>query len=136
MIGIAFFLEPQVDELLVRYKDADEKKYTAEHLQNDQFHEEVVKSDQGKFEAHYQTWKESVVRFHKLKQEDAIERFLNRMNSMEFVNPPSRVAIFKEMREEQMTLFEQRMKVIASLTNERPSGMTKVFVQQEEDRFR
>ena len=40
-----------------------------------------------------------------LKQADAIKKFLDRMNSEEFVNPPSRVTIFEEMREEQMTLF-------------------------------
>ena len=45
------------------------------------------------------------MQFHKLKQKDAIRKFLDRMNSEEFVNPPSRVAIFKEMQEEQMTLF-------------------------------
>ena len=77
-----------------------------EHQENDEFHEEVVKSDVEKFEKHYAAWKESVVRFHKLKQNDAIEKFLARMNSQEFVNPPSRVQIFTEMKEEQMVLFK------------------------------
>lgn len=113
---------------MVSFKEQDEKKYALEHLQNDQFYDEVVKSDVAKFERHYAVWKESVVRFHKLKQEDAIQRFLNRMNSAEFVNPPSRVKIFKEMREEQMTLFENRMKVLRSLQSERPTSMTKQFV--------
>ena len=120
MIGIAFYLEPQVDELMVSFKDQDEKKYAHEHQLNDSFYEEVVRADLAKFEAHYAIWKESVVRFHKLKQEDAIQRFLNRMNSSEFVNPASRVKIFKEMRDEQMTLFENRMKVLTSLQSERP----------------
>ena len=92
--------------MLIEYKEKDERRYELEHLENDEFHEEVVKSDIEKFEAHYATWKESVVRFHKLKQEDAIKKFLDRMNSQEFVNPPSRVKIFDEMREEQMTLFK------------------------------
>jgi hypothetical protein len=47
------------------------------------------------------------------------------MNSSEFVNPPSRVAIFKEIRDEQMILFENRMKILKSLDSERPTGMTK-----------
>jgi hypothetical protein len=47
---------------------------------------------------HYDNWKEAVVRFQKLKQEDAIVKFLNEMNSMKFVNPQSRVAIFKEIQ--------------------------------------
>ena len=83
-----------MDELLIEYKEKDERRYELEHLENDEFHEEVVKSDIEKFENHYATWKESVVRFHKLKQEDAIKKFLDRMNSQEFVNPPSRVKIF------------------------------------------
>jgi hypothetical protein len=37
------------------------------------------------------------VRFHKLKQEDAIIKFLDVMNSARFVNPQSRVDIFKEI---------------------------------------
>ena len=75
-------------------------RYKSEHEDNDAFYDEVVQSDQHKFEEHYATWKESVVRFHKLKQEDAIQKFLDRMNSDEFVNPPSRVAIFEEMKQE------------------------------------
>lgn len=110
---------------MISFKEADEKKYEAEHLQNDQFYEEVVKADVAKFENHYTVWKESVVRFHKLKQEDAIQKFLARMNSTEFVNPPSRVAIFKEIRSEQMTLFENRMKILTNLSVEPPTGMTK-----------
>ena len=109
LITIAFLLEPQVDELLVEYRVKDEKRYEIEHADLDQFHQDVVTSDQAKFEQLYATWKEAVIQFHKLKQADAIKRFLDRMNSEEFVNPPSRVAIFEEMREEQMTLFNQRM---------------------------
>ena len=100
LITIAFLLEPQVDDLLIEYREKDEKRYELEHQDNDEFYDEVIKSDIEKFEKHYATWKESVVRFHKLKQEDAIKKFLERMNSEEFVNPPSRVAIFDEMKEE------------------------------------
>jgi len=81
LINIAFFLEPKVDELLVSFKEADEKKYELEHIENDAFYDEVVKADSAKFEQHYAVWKESVVRFHKLKQEEAITKFLARMNS-------------------------------------------------------
>ena len=135
LIGVAFLLEPQVDALMIDFKEKDEKKYENEHVENDTFFDEVVKSDQEKFERHYAIWKESVVRFHKLKQEDAIQRFLDRMNSAEFVNPVSRVKIFKEMRDEQMTLFENRMRIITSLDSERPTGMTKQFVSQEADKM-
>ena len=136
LIGIAFMLEDQVDALLVEYKEKDEKRYEAEHADNDVFYDEVVQADQQKFEGHYAVWKESVVQFHKLKQEDAITKFLTRMNSEEFVNPLSRVAIFDEMRTEQMTLFENRMKILKSLDNQRPTSMTKLFVTQEEEKLR
>jgi hypothetical protein len=39
-----------------------------------------------------------VVRFHYLKQEEAIEKFLIRVNSKEFVNAESRVEIFKVLK--------------------------------------
>jgi hypothetical protein len=35
LIGIAFYLEPQVDALLVEFKEKDEKKYESEHFEND-----------------------------------------------------------------------------------------------------
>lgn len=117
---------------MVNFKQQDEQKYAREHLQNEDFYNQVVQSDLEKFEKRYAIWKESVNRFHKLKQEDAISRFLNRMNSTEFVNPPSRVQIFKEMRDEQMSLFENRMKVLGSLQSERPTSMTKQAVAAEE----
>jgi hypothetical protein len=41
-----------------------------------------------------------VARFHKLKQDDAISKFLARMNSPEFVNPVTRIAIFEEVKAE------------------------------------
>ena len=73
------------------------------------------------------------MRFHKLKQSDAIKRFLDRMNSEEFVNPPSRVAIFDEMKEEQMTLFKQRMSVMKAIETCPPTEFTKKFVEQQEE---
>ena len=111
-------------------------RYTAEHQENDEFNEEVVKSDIEKFEIHYATWKESVVRFHKLKQNDAIEKFLARMNSEEFVNPPSRVVIFEEMKEEQMTLFKQRMSIVTELDSCSPTEFTVNFVKEQEEKLR
>ena len=40
------------------------------------------------------------MRFHKIKQDDAIKRFVDRLNSKEFVNPDTRVDIFMQMKEE------------------------------------
>ena len=45
LITIAFLLEPQVDELLVEYREKDVKRYEIEHADLDQFHEDVVTSD-------------------------------------------------------------------------------------------
>lgn len=107
-----------------------------EHAELDKFHLEVVASDQAKFETLYASWKEAVVRFHKLKQADAIKKFLDRMNSEEFVNPPSRVAIFKEMRDEQMTLFKQRISVLKAIEVCPPTEFTKRFVEQQEEKLK
>ena len=60
----------------------------------------MIDSDKNKFAKHYANFKESVNRFHKLKQEDAINKALARLNSGEFVNPKTRIKIFEEMREE------------------------------------
>jgi len=102
----------------------------------DQYYESVVASDKEKFEKHYEAWKDAVVRFHKLKQEDAISKFLDTMNSLKFVNPQTRQDIFAEIREEQRNLFDQRMSIIAELANCRPTQLTVTFVNQQEDKLR
>ena len=76
------------------------------------------------------------MQFHKLKQKDAIRKFLDRMNSEEFVNPPSRVAIFKEMQEEQMTLFNQRMSVIKAIDVCPPTEFTKKFIETQDEKLK
>lgn len=136
LIFIAFLLEPAVEELLVDYKVRDAEKYKVEHEQLDEYYQQVVASDKDKFEGHYESWKAAIVRFHKLKQEDAIKRFLDEMNSLKFVNPPSRVKIFMEIQEEQVSLFDQRMKIIAELDNCRPTQLTVNFVNQQEEKLR
>jgi len=50
------------------------------------------------------------------------------MNSSRFVNPPSRVEIFKEIQLEQKSLFDQRIKIINELDNTRPTQLTANFV--------
>jgi len=77
-----------------------------------------------------------VATFHKLKQTDAIKKFLDRMNSEEFVNPPTRVTIFDEMREEQMTLYKQRMSVVTALDCCPPTEFTKKFVETKEEELK
>jgi len=42
-------------------------KYSAEHEECDLFYQNIVEEEQTKFDALYQIWKESVVRFHKIK---------------------------------------------------------------------
>ena len=132
LVTIAFKLaggDDGVDALMIAYREKDLQKYEIEHAELDEFYEAVVVSDADKFDALYAKWKEAVVQFHKLKQADAIEKFLDRMNSEEFVNPPSRVAIFNEMRDEQMGLFKLRMSVISAIDTCRPTEFTKKFVE-------
>ena len=114
--------------MMIAYQEADRVKYENEHLQCDEYYEKVVSEDAEKFQKHYDTWKEAIVRFHKLKQEDAINKFLDEMNSMKFVNPRTRVEIFAEIQKEQKELFNARRKIIADLENTRPTQLTKEYV--------
>ena len=50
----------------------EEAKYRAEHQECDEFYNDIVYNENEKFENLYHIWKESVVKFLKLKQEDAI----------------------------------------------------------------
>lgn len=129
LIDIAFLLEPQVDELLTDYREQDTVRYEAEHTENDAFYDDVIITDVTKFESHYAYWKESVVRFHKLKQEDAITKFLARMNSDEFVNPRTRTIIFQDIKDEQMKLYNQRSDLLQQLAVVRPTLLNKTFVE-------
>lgn len=105
-MDIAFFLAPEVDDLIKTWVAHENERYRIEHQQNDYFYEEMITGESTKYEILYQLWKDSVVRFHLLKQEDAIRRFLDLLESMRFVNAPSRVAIFSELKYEQMKVFE------------------------------
>jgi len=127
-VFIAFELEPKVDQLMVEFRDADALKYQNEHAALDEYHQSVKKSDSEKFQKHYEKWKEAVVRFHKLKHEDAITKFIDLMHSPKFVNSESRVQIFQELQDEQESLHEQRVKIINELDNCRPTQCTANFI--------
>lgn len=75
------------------------------------------------------------MRFHKLKQEDAITRCLARLNSSEFVNPKSRVKIFEDMREEQMKLYDQRSDIVKQMEAMRPTTLTKAFISDLDEKL-
>jgi hypothetical protein len=100
LVDIAFFLAPEVDELIKTWIAHENERYRQEHLVNDSFYEEFVKREAEKYEVLYQEWKDSVVRFHLIKQEDAIRRFIELMESKRFVNAPARVEIFNELKHE------------------------------------
>lgn len=63
LIGIAFLLEPVIDELMVQYREDDLKKYAAEHEECDAYWTEVTHTDAVKFDKHYDGWKSAVARF-------------------------------------------------------------------------
>lgn len=83
----------------------------------------------------YQTYKAAVVRFHKIKQQAAIERFVNRLNSKEFVNPQSRVEIFRNMKREQEKLYDQRCDLIEQMNRTHPRDMTKDFINNIQEQL-
>lgn len=76
-------------------------KYEKEHEQCDEFYEEIVAAEAEKFDQLYQVWKAAVVRFHIIKQEHFLRKFVERLNSKEFVNPQTRVDIFGKIGAEQ-----------------------------------
>ena len=98
LINIAFFLEPEVDKLIKEWVTKESERYQMEHQSNDQFYTELVQSEKDKFDGLYQQWKDSVVRFHFLKQENAIAKFIERLESKEFVNPDTRIDIFRNLK--------------------------------------
>jgi len=98
LVDIAFFLAPEVDNLIRQWITQESEKYRVEHSQNDSFYEELSQKEAQKFEILYNHWKDSVVRFHLIKQEDAIKRFLDLMESKRFVNAQSREDIFSELK--------------------------------------
>jgi hypothetical protein len=136
LVDIAFFLAPEVDELIKTWITHENERYRNEHILNDGFYEEFLKKESEKYEVLYQGWKDSVVRFHLIKQEDAIRRFLDLMESKRFVNAPARVEIFNELKSEQMKVFETRMELIRQLDQTPSVKLTKDLVTQIEDKMR
>jgi hypothetical protein len=105
-------------------------------LSNDEFYEVTVKAEADKFDVLYNQWKESVVRFHHLKQEDAIRRFLELMESKRFVNASTRCDIFDRLKSEQLRVFQSRMDLIKQLDDTPSNKLTKDFVQTIDDKLR
>lgn len=84
----------------------------------------------------YNQWKDSVVRFHLIKQEDAIKRFLDLMESKRFVNADTRVKIFTRLQQEQLRVFQQRTEYLKAMDSQPSSKLSKDFVSTIEDKLR
>lgn len=128
LIDIAFYLEPQVDDLMKKQIQDEEEKYKKEHIDCEQFYTDVVEAEKAKFDVLYQTWKASVVKFHQLKQDHAIKVFVDKMNSKRFVNPETRVDLFRQMKDEQQRLYDIRFAMIAKMSETHPKHLNKLFV--------
>ena len=136
LIDIAFFLAPEVDNLIKDWVAHETERYRLEHLSNDEFYQDMLQQESQKYEVLYQQWKDSVVRFHLIKQEDAIKRFIDLMESKRFVNAQSRVNIFLHLKEVQQKVFEDRLEQIKLLDSTPSVKMTKEFVGAVEDKMR
>jgi Domain of unknown function (DUF4455) len=77
-----------------------------------------------------------VVRFHLIKQEDAISRFLNLMESKRYVNAQTRVDIFVQLKEEQQRVFDQRIDLIRQLDVTPSLKMSKDLVGSVDEKMR
>ena len=69
-----------------------------------------------------------MVRFHLIKQDDAIKRFIDLMESKRFVNPQSRVDIFSNLKDEQIKIFNERMDLVNQLNSCQTPNLSKDFV--------
>jgi hypothetical protein len=87
-----------------------------------------VREEADKFDVLYNQWKDSVVRFHLIKQEDAIKRFLDLMESKRFVNPDSRVEIFARLKDEQLRVFKSRIDYLKQVDSQPSVKLSKDFV--------
>lgn len=135
LIDIAFYLTPAVDELMQHEIESEEQKYRQEHIDLNAFYNQVVEAEKAKFDVLYQTWKASVVKFHQLKQDHAIKVFVEKMNSKRFVNPDTRVQIFRKMKEEQQRLFNLRFGLVKELSGTHPRDLTKEIVNAVADKL-
>lgn len=136
LVDIAFYLAPEVETLIQQWIATEAEKYRIEHAQNDTFYEEMVAKEAEKFDVLYNQWKDSVVRFHLIKQEDAIRRFLELMESQRFVNAQTRVDIFTELKREQLRVFNSRMEYIKQLDSTPSVKLSKDFVASVDDKLR
>ena len=53
LVNIAFFLEPEVDQLIKEWIDKESERYNMEHTSNDQFYEDLVQKEKEKFDVLY-----------------------------------------------------------------------------------
>ena len=105
MIDIAFLLEQPVKELVSKWIEEDSSKYHMEHEANYAFYHSLVDSENAKFDALLDAWNERLRQFHILKQNFALESYIDRVNSFEFMNPKSRVKLFLSLKEEQVRIY-------------------------------
>ena len=76
------------------------------------------------------------MRFHWIKQEDAIRRFLDLMESKRYVNAESRCAIIGQLKDTQIKVFKERMSLISQLDQTASAKLTKDFVSSIEEKLR
>ena len=136
LIEIAFYLAPEVDSFIAKQVAEEDEKYRIEHASNDEFYSQTVQLESDKFDVLYNQWKESVVRFLLIKQEDAIKRFIDLMESKRYVNAQTRCDIFSRLKDEQLRVFGQRMEYVKQLEETASVKLTKDLVAQVEDKLR
>jgi hypothetical protein len=126
----AFLLEPAVIELVDEWKSKEELRYKKEHEDSQEFHRKLVEEENQKHANSKNEWESRRIRFHILKQEDAIRTFQQRIDSPEFVNPESRISIFKRIKKIQVELYRERMEQLQILNETGPVDLTAIKVEQ------
>lgn len=126
----AFLLEPAVIELVEEWKAREGLRYKKEHEDSYEFHRKLVEEENQKHSNNKDEWESRRERFHILKQEDAIKTFQERVDSPEFVNPKSRIDIFKRIKKAQVEVYHERMEQLQKLNDTQPANLTAAKVEQ------
>ena len=116
LIDIAFQLPPEIDTFIslkrTEVTSNDHKKqkeietYTNRAYANE---EKLIKEINSKLKAKELFWR-------KVQHDSTLKAFLKELNSLKYVNPEERVAMFKDLKAKQEEIYQDRVEILESIT--------------------
>lgn len=113
----------------------EEERYKKEHEDSFNFHAQLEQDENQRYTNLRNEWEDRRIRFHVLKQENAIKTFQERIDSSEFVNPEARVRLFKRMKKNQTEVHKKRLAELKVLDNTDTNNLTVKKVEQIESKL-